>query len=605
MKVNIETLKDTFKFSYEAFESSRQEANMLLDLYHNRHYTNYQLAVLEKRGAPKETFNIIKTFGRLLLGYYSTIVNAVKVTPAQQKDIGTAGILNDIIDYIFRTNSFISEAERIKLDLILNGLMCSFVDVEELNETDEFKRPKFRIKVHHVPVREIVLDPMSTLDDYSDARFIHRFKWVTRENLVKSFGKEAIHGLEPYYNFVNQDDTEFTKYFEQRFQGYEKQYDCYLLIHSIMVDDDGDSWEVYWSCDKIIEKKKITYKEVKNPYRVHKLNSNNNVNEYYGIFRDVAESQLAINQALIKIQTLVNTNQIYVEKNAVDDIEALTDAVNRVNSVIVVNSLESVRVEKLSKDVADQYVIIDKALERIQRTLSINDSFLGMAYASDSGAKVKIQQNASSVALRYLTLPIEQFYRLLGTDILNLVKQYYTATDVMQIADETNSNNWIKINQPLQVHTGGYDENGQPIMDYVYEPYRDPATGECMADEQGRIMMVPMPTSETDIQFTKADIRVDSVAYNDEEERIRMLMEQFLSGPLGQMLSATNPAGYFKVGAMAIRETKTKFSPEIANVLDETAMMLGGNPQLAAPMQMGMAPGQEKPKSTSNQVTGL
>ena len=46
MKVNIETLKDTFEYSYKAFESSREEAYAVLDLYHNRQYTDNQLLVL-------------------------------------------------------------------------------------------------------------------------------------------------------------------------------------------------------------------------------------------------------------------------------------------------------------------------------------------------------------------------------------------------------------------------------------------------------------------------------------------------------------------------------------------------------------------------------
>lgn len=115
---------------------------------------------------------------------------------------------------------------------------------------------------------------------------------------------------------------------------------------------------------------------------------------------------------------------------------------------------------------------------------------------------------------------------------------------------------------------------------------------------------MPTPTSETDIQFTEADIEVDSVAYNDEAERSRLVMEQFLSGPLGQMLSQVNPAGYFKAGSLAIKEMKTKNSDILASILEETAMMLQpGNPQMAL-MQSGMVAGQEKPKSTANQLTG-
>lgn len=602
MKVNLETLQDTFKFGYEAYEASRKEADMIMDLYHNRQYTSDQLKILEERGQPKETFNIVKTFARLLLGYYATVVNTITVLPAKQRDLPTAQILNDLIDYIFRTNNFLAEADKIKLDLILNGLMCSYVDVEELQETDEFGRPKYKINISHVPIAELVLDPMSRLEDYSDARFIHRFKWITEEALVKTFGKDKAKKCVEYYNHVFKQDTEFNKFYVNKMVGLHKIYNAYLLIHSIMEDDKGEIYEVYWCGEQILEKNKITYKEVRFPYRVHKLNSNSNICEYYGIFRECVESQHAINQALVKIQTMVNTQKIFYQKGAVADVQKFINQVNRVNAVIEVEDLQGIKVENLSKDVLDQYQIIDAALSRIQRILSINDSFLGMAYASDSGKKVKLQQNASMVALKYLTSCLEQFYRVLGMDILGLIKQYYTAHDVIRIADDFNSQMWLEINKPL-----AYEDGEQ--TKYAYEEYRDPATGELYEDPNGNIVLVPIPTADTDIQFTQADIKIDSVVYNDEEERVRMMLENFISGPLGQMLSQANPAGYFKAGAIAIRETKSKYSGQLAAILDETAGMLGEqmspNGMTAEQnLMLGASAGQEIPKSTANDITG-
>lgn len=593
MKINIETLQDTFKFGYEQFENSREESNLVMDLYHNRQYTPEQLNVLNRRGQPAETFNVIKTFSRLLLGYYSTIVNTVKIVPKQQDDIITAGVLNDIVDYIFKQNNFVAEAEKIKLDLLLNGIMCAYIDVEELQETDEFNRPKFKINMQHVPIYEIVLDPMSMRDDYSDARFIHRFKWVSEETITKIFGKDALKKLHEYENTLNQNDTEFDKYFRDRFVGYHAQYNAYLLVHTILVDDDNKIWSVYWAGDTILDKREITYREVKNPYRIYRLHNNNVKAEYYGIFRDIIETQHAMNQALIKLQLLANAQKVFVQESSIDNLKEFSDAVNRVNAVIPVKDLAGVKVENLSQDVLEQYKIIDAALMRIQRILSVNDSFLGMAYASDSGSKVEIQQRASITALRYLTLAIEQFYRLLGWDIVCLVKQYFTFHDVIRIADQSNSVRWLEINKPqLDPMTGG------PVM----EIYNDPGSGQPMADENGNIILSPMPTKETDIEFTEADIEVESVAYNDEIDKNRLIIEQFLSGPIGQMLSQANPIGFFQISALAMKETKTKYSMEIASILEQTAMGMSQMQQQM--MATGNAVGQERPKSTSNETSG-
>lgn len=604
MKIDIETLKDSFQLGHDSFEESRKEALKVMDLYHNRHYTDAQLAILNTRGQPAETFNVIKMFGRMLLGYYSTVINTIKVNPAQFDDIQTAAILHDLVNQTFRVNNFVSEGDKIKLDCILTGLMCSYVNVSKTGETDEFGRPKYKIEINHIPAMEIVMDPMSRLDDYSDARYIHRFKWMAKEQVIKQFGKEKTAKLQEYDNHVNINEAEFEYTYNVKFQGRYRQYENYLVVHTIITDDKDKTWSIFWSGDYILSKKEITYKEVKNPYRVQKLNTSNKV-EHYGIFREVIETQNAMNQALIKIQTMVNTQKAFVETTAVDNIANFTNQFNRVNAVIPVKSLAGIKIENLTREVLDQYTIIDKALDRIQRVLGINDSFLGMAYASDSGTKVKLQQNASVVALRYVTSKVESFYRLLGWDIMNLIKQYYTAHDVIRIADTYEGQKWLEINQPLMIPTGNINpQTGQPEMRPVYEEVLDPETQEPIVSEDGSIVMAPIPTRGTEIAFTKADIEVDTVAYNDEDERNQVMIEQFLNGPVGNILSQINPVGYFKASELSIKNIKSKYSMEIGAILNETAQMLGGNPQMQQQMQQGQVAGQQSPQQAINQQGG-
>lgn len=604
MKADIETLKDTFKIGYDAYVDSREEAMKVMDYFHNRQYTDDQLWKLQRRGQPAETFNIIKLFCRMLIGYYSTVVNTVKVIPQQQDDVFTASILTDLVDYTFRTNNFSAEGDKIKFDGLLTGLMCSYQDVKETGETDEFGRPKYRIKTNHVPSLEIVLDPMSRLEDYSDARFIHRFKWISKEEVDKTFGKGKSKKLDAYYNHLNITEADFSYTYNTEFQGRYKVFDNYLVVHTIIEDDEGKVWSIFWSGDEILDKKEITYKEVRFPYRVQRLHVSNKT-EYYGLFREVMSSQDAINQALIKIQLMVNTQKAFVANGAVEDIDDFTDRINRVNAVIPVNDLAGIKIENLTREVVDQYTVIDKALDRIQRILSINDSFLGMAYASDSGAKVKLQQNASMVALRYVTSKIEQFYRLLGWDVVNLIKQYYTAHDVIRVADEYEGNKWLEINKPAMVPTGQIDPStGMPITRPIFEEVKDPASKKPLKDEYGNLIMAPIPTKESEIAFTNADVEVATVSYNDEDEKTQVVLEQFINGPLGNMLSQVDPVGYFTAAGLAIKNTKTKFSPELARILETAGQKLGGNQMAQQQMMQGQIPGQTSQSQAINQMSG-
>jgi len=614
MKTDIHTLQDLFKIGYEAYEHSRYEAAEVMDLFHNRQYNHSQLATLENRGQPAETFNVIKLFGRLLLGYYSSVVNTVKVSPEQLQDIPTASILNDLIRKSMERNQFETEGDKIKLDGILQGLMCTYVDVEETGKTDRFGRKLKQLSLSHVPAEEIVLDPMSTLEDYSDARFLHRFKWMSEDQLKKLMREfsdmtnkkidDLIERLDSYENHLDIDEGEFEYKYSDQFTGYYRIYDNYLIVNTVIEDDDGDAWSIYWCADEELYREKITYKEVKFNYRVHKIHTSNKV-EYYGIFREVVESQKAINQALLKIQLMVNSQKAFVEDNGVENIDDFTDMYNRVNAVIPVRKLSKIKIENLHSEVVDQYLIIDKGFERIQKVLGVNDSFLGNAFASDSGRKVKLQQNATALALRYITVRIEQFYRLLGSDMVNLMKQYFTGEQVLRVTDEIVGERWISLNQPMTQFTGQINpQTGEPIMDYVYDEVLDPASQEPETDDDGNIIIAPVPTQETEIAFSDVDISIDSIVYNDEDEKNQLMMENVLQGNIGGALMNVNPAGFFKATSLTIKTMKMRNSLDIADILDQTAALLQQGAPPPQP-QAGGQPGSQEAKLPQNTNEGV
>jgi hypothetical protein len=606
MKTDIFTLQDLFKISYEAYEESILEGDMVTNMFHNRQYTDSQLNTLADRGQPSETFNIIKLFGRLLLGYYSTVVNAVKVSPVQLSDVITASLLNDICTKVLEQNHFETEGDKIKLDGLLRGLMACYIDVQDAKEKDRFGRVIRKVTLSHVPSNEVLLDPLSRLEDNSDARFIHRYKWVSEEQLIKLFPKkkEVIERLQAYHNHVNVAGAEFERMFNTQFQGKFKIYNNYLLVHTVITDEKDKSWSIYWIGDEELSRKEITYKEVKFPYRVHKLQTSEKA-EYYGIFREVYETQKAINQALLKIQLMVNTQKAFVEEGGVEDIAEFTKQFNRVNAVIEVLKLSKIKIESLNREVLDQYTIIDKGFNRIQKVLGVNDSFLGMAFASDSGRKVKLQQNATTMSLRYITTRIEQFYRLMGWDIVNLVKQYYTAEQTLRIVDQQVGQRWIELNKPLVQWSGKLDEAGQPIMENVYEEVLNPDDNTPMTDENGNIIIAPVPDMNTEVAFSDVDISIDSVVYNDEDEKNQIMMETMLQGSIGNSLLSVNPAGFFQAAALSVKSMKTKNSLDISGILEQTSQMMA-NPAAAATAssqaqagQQGMSSSLKLPQNTN------
>lgn len=593
MKIDIELLQDTYKLGYNAYLESRREANEIDDFFHNRHYTDEDIFILEERGQPKETFNIIKLFNRQLIGYYSTVINSIQAKPVQQNDVEIASLLNDTIAYTLRRNSFSNEGDKIKSDGFLSGLFCCYIDVVKTGKRDSFGRPIYDIILEHIPSYQIVMDPMSSRSDSKDARWTHRWKWLPKDSMIKLFGKTKVMQLEENYNHLDTEESEFIFSYNEVFQGTYKQFDNYLLVHTIIADDEGQLWSIHWCGDTILKKTKIPYTNEVKPYRVVKLADSSKA-EYYGVFHEVLESQKAINQAVIQIQLMVNSDKAFVQEGAVRNLDDFRKSFNRVNSVTSVLNLAGIKIENLSSDIIQQYTIIDKAFDRIQRVLGINDSFLGMAFASDSGRKVKLQQNASITALRYITTKLETLYQLIGTDITNLIKQYYTANQVLRIADESVGDRWIEINKPLMIDRG---MGPAPVYDEVLNP----DTGEPEVNENGSILLSPINDMRSEFTYTDVDIEIVTNAYNDEDEKNQLMLETMLSGAIGNALMTVNPAGYMKAASLSIKSMKSKHSFDISAILEQTADMLSPQPE----MQQNLGNGgpqngaQQQPRSES------
>ena len=573
MNTDIQTLKNSLNSSYEAFADSRKLAEETWEYYHNRQYNSSQEAILENRGQPKETFNIIRLFTRMIIGYFSMVINDIKILPRQLQDVTIANLLNDVVQYVLEQNNWSTNADAVKLDGLLSGIMATYVNVQPGSKRDMFNREEYNIGISYVPSRELLLDPSSRRSDYEDARYLHRFKWITRDAFIKIFGNDKLKEVDANYDYLNIDySDEQYQYTDQSFYYIGNAFkvnENYLVVHSIVENDKGELEEIFWCGDTILHKENLTQQGLPNPYIVIRMNDVSKA-EYYGIFKDILETQKAINQAVIRIQLLVNTNKAFVEEGAVENLEEFKSAFERVNAVIPVLNLAGIKIENLSQDIANQYNIINSAFDRIQKILGINDSFLGMAYASDSGRKVKLQQNATIVALRYITKRYEAYYKKLGELLVTYIKKFYTSYRILRIADETTGQRWIEINKPI------LDPNGQPIM----IPIPDETGQDYKRDEQGNILTIPAQDPDTTLHFADVDIIVTTTAYNDEDEKNQALLESFLNGAVGQALASVNPQGYFQIAAMLTKSFKSKYSYDIANILEQTAQMLQPQPEM-------------------------
>lgn len=553
MEKLVEKAKQYFEYSTNFFSQAREQAKEIIDFNHNKHYTISQLNTLSNRKQPAETFNIIKSYKRVVSGYLSSTISNINVKPVGIEDVNIAALGQDIVQYTLRISKFKRMKTRLIDDLLLAGLCAYEIRAEDTGNKDAFGTDDKQVRINYLPWNEIALDPKSREEDYSDAKYVHKYRWLSEED-VESLWPGKLNDLNKGSAIAR---VEQPKAVTASFGDY-KLHDAYLVVTSYLRDNE-DIWEVIWSNDILLEKHKL---EGLKRFPIRPIYLEKDDNGYYGIFREVLESQKAINQALIQIQLMVNVNKVYINKTAVENVDEFKRVFNRVNAIIPVKDISGIRIDNLHADVIAQYNIIDKSLERIKRILNLNDSFLGMMGSSASGRQIKLQQNMSASALNYVTSNIEYMYECMGEDILEFSKLYYKAYKVLRIADQRNGDKFIEINKPFTLpNADGTEEIAVKEIEY---------------DKEGNAKIIPWIDRDTQIEFLQYDIEITTANYNETDDIERIQLDQLLSGQAGMFLMNTDPASYGRVVALSMRAMKTRNSEYIADIFEQVAKKLAG-----------------------------
>jgi len=576
MKIETEQLRISLQSLSNIYADSRRLAQATRNYYHGKHYTEEQLKILNGRGQPSETHNVIRAFSNLLIGYFTDVNNSISLKATKPEDIKSTSVLKDVLAYVLRKNNYSDTLSTINLSGMLSGLMIAYT-YPKVEQPNVYSKAIYDVGIEYVPENEFFIDDRAMKPDYSDARVMHRCKWLGKEVLYTMFNKADVDklALQGYAG----EDTGTDEQFRYNSVSYHREEDdSHLVVHSVVYDNKNELHSVYWSGDVLLQDYNLTTMGVPNPYVVVRV-SNSTDAEYYGVFEGLVESQKAINQAIIKIQLLANTHKVLVEQDAVEDMDEFIDRYNSVNAVIPIGRLSGVKVERLTADINDQLKLIEGALTRFKQVLGVNDAFLGNAMSGDSGRKLLIQKKATLLSLKYITDKMKLFQLLMGKSIIAYIKLVYKEERILRVTDEEGRDTWTHINKPL------YDEQGKPMRDLITNESNTP-----LETEDGQMMTQPLNDPDTEFSYDDTDIEIKTTSYVDDDELNSQFVNEVLNGTAGNALLQMNPAGFMMLASKAIRGSNYKMSSDIADIYAQTAQMLQQSQQTQP--QVGQGAGQ-------------
>lgn len=465
---NAQELRMMLKESYELSKQSRLDAQK-----HRRYFDGDQLSaeiheVLNSRGQPVKWENIYQKIGNKILGYKMTSKQMVKVGGRQRNDMGVAQLLTDICASIPDSTDYNAHKERADEDLMITGQSVMECSIHTLPMRDIEGKNEKEVRGYHVPFDEAFTDPYSKAPDYTDARYIHRVRWIDRDALYQYFDTAKVDALLNQHNYTN--DWNLYEY-RQKSGMRDPSRDRIMVTYTWCREYDKEAqrsvirWYV-WSNNVILSHGNNPYQFDRFPFIVRKLYHNNGVMR--GIFHDIMPIQDSINFMHLRIANMLGSVKLLFEAGAVDDAQLFAEEYSKDDAVVMLRdgalSENKIKEIKHSAEIQHLMQLIIDARRQAEQIVGLNDEALGAAVNRMSGYAIEQRQNAGMVGLqRFLNTSAkvdEDFYKT----AIEFVQQFYDAEQIIRIIEPNQAEQYLTINEIERDGYGAAVREGNGIM---------------------------------------------------------------------------------------------------------------------------------------------
>lgn len=166
----------------------------------------------------------------------------------------------------------------------------------------------------------------------------------------------------------------------------------------------------------------------------------------YGVVDGLIDPQVDLNKRKSKSLYILSTNQVVMDKGAVDDIEVLAEEVSRPDGIIEKNVGKELNIIK-DRTLADQHVQgMEQDAQYIQRVGGITDENLGRQTNATSGKAIEARQDQGTTVTADLFDNFRIAFQIAGELKLSLIEQYYDEEKILRILGENGKVEYKTIN---------------------------------------------------------------------------------------------------------------------------------------------------------------
>ncbi|MGL2720640.1 portal protein [Helicobacter pylori] len=419
------TLQNDFKNDYNSALIENMEFLEARKYYNGNQLPPDVLKIILECGQTPIVENMFKVIVNKILGYKIESISEIRLSPKQEEDRALSDLLNSLLQVFIQSENYDKAMIERDKNLLIGGL--GVIQLWVIEDKDK----NIEIDIKALKPESFVIDYFSTDKNALDARRFHKMLEITEQEAMILFKGTTIN-----YNHAN--NEKIATIIESWYKEYNEETQNY-------------QWNRYlWNKSAGIYKSELKpFKNGACPFIVAKLYTDE-LNNYYGLFRDIKPMQDFINYAENRMGNMMGSFKAMFEEDAVVDVAEFVETMSLDNAIAKVrpNALKDNKIQFMNNQ-ADLSALSQKAEQKRQllRLLAgLNDESLGMAVNRQSGIAIAQRKESGLMGLQTFLKASDDMDRLVFKLAVSLICEYFTKEQVFRIVDKKLGNRYFKIN---------------------------------------------------------------------------------------------------------------------------------------------------------------
>lgn len=440
----VEQYKKWFEEARDALEDARAASNTDRDYYDGKQWTPEEVATLQRRKQPVQTFNLIRVAVNGMVGVVERGQTDPKAWPRNAPDEQAADLATKTLRFIADQNRIDRLKVKAAKNFFVEGICAVITEVEQ-------EEPDYRIVTRRIPWEEYFFDPYSREEDFSDIRYDGIAKWMDKEKVKEMYGgDEELQAV--IDNSFEGPITQSTTYEDRPNSAWTDKKRKRLMVVEMYHQEQGEWRRCVFVKGGVLEYGPSPYLDDKgrpvNPIEKQAY-ARDRENMPYGAVRDLRSPQDGYNRRQSKLLHALNVRQTFGTKSAVQDVDSVKRELARPDGHVEIEHGEFGRdfgVVPQMDQIAGQFQLLQIAEQQLLR-LAPTPAIVGREGQGKSGVALQNEQSAGLTELADAFGGLTEWELRIYRQAWMRAKQFWTSPRWIRVSDDFGAPQYLQVNQ--------------------------------------------------------------------------------------------------------------------------------------------------------------